>query len=170
MYHVTDGTLIRYGKAEPGKAIAQQIGRTKPSRAPEPEESRRKKNDGRPPDTSKELLANPKSKSPTKTRSSAKEKMTPTVHDRPSYPWHNNSCWLDTSLELIFITVMRDFPRFSSLNQVLLPEMALRVLFETLELCRTTVEDTPQDQDASSNLRLQRDSFRKFLRTSRITS
>lgn len=36
--------------------MADKIGRTKPTRAPEAAERRRKKNDGRPPDTIKELL------------------------------------------------------------------------------------------------------------------
>ena len=36
--------------------VADKIGRTKPSHAPEAADRRRKKNDGRPPDTAKELL------------------------------------------------------------------------------------------------------------------
>jgi hypothetical protein len=41
-----EGVPIRYGQPEPWKVISQQIGRTKPSRAPNPEDKRRKKNDG----------------------------------------------------------------------------------------------------------------------------
>jgi hypothetical protein len=42
--------------------VADQIGRTKPTRAPDAAERRRKKNDGRPPDTAKELLDPKKAK------------------------------------------------------------------------------------------------------------
>ncbi|KAK0184170.1 hypothetical protein F5146DRAFT_1125905 [Armillaria mellea] len=49
------GSPIRYGRAEPWKVYAETIGRTKPSRAPQPIVSRRKKIDGRPPDTRQEL-------------------------------------------------------------------------------------------------------------------
>jgi hypothetical protein len=46
---VLEGSKIRYGQAEPWKVTAAHIGRTKPSRAPQPDEKKRKKNDGRPP-------------------------------------------------------------------------------------------------------------------------
>jgi len=55
----SDGALIRYGIAEPWKVKAAEIGRTKPSCAPKPDEKKRKKNDGRPPDTVNELLTLP---------------------------------------------------------------------------------------------------------------
>lgn len=163
---MTAGTLIRYGQPEPWKVIAQQIGRTKPSRAPDPQENRQKKNDGRPPDTSKELLST-KTKLPTKLHHTLKGKPLINAHQRASYPWHNNSCWLDTSLELTFVTVMQDFPSFSSSCQALLPDMSLRVLFETFEV-RRTMEATSNNEDTSGNLRLQRDSFRKYLRKKMI--
>jgi hypothetical protein len=70
---LTDGGLIRYGKPEPWIAIAQQIWHTKPSRTPERDASRWKQNDGRPPDTSKELLSSSKTKSPTKSFSAGNE-------------------------------------------------------------------------------------------------
>ena len=88
---MTAGTLIGYGQPEPWKAIAQQIGQTKPSRAPDPQENHQKKNDGRPPDTSKELLSM-KTKSPTKLHHTLKGKQLTNTHQHASYPWHNNSC------------------------------------------------------------------------------
>ena len=166
---MTDGGLIRYGKPEPWKAIAQQIGHTKPFRAPDRDGGRQKQNDGRPPDTSKELLSGSETKSPTKSFSAGNENVKVASLRHASYPWHKNSCWLDTSLELIYVTVARDFPSFSSLSQHLLPEMALRVLFESLEL-RHTMEANPRDQDVTDSLWLQRDSFRKFLWKTRITT
>lgn len=90
-------------------------------------------NDGRPPDTSKELMQNAKGKK--KKKSSPEEAATLTT-DPPnpalkadniktalpqtlqslkhhvSYKWSNNSCWLDTSLELLFMTATRDFDDF----------------------------------------------------------
>lgn len=48
------GTPIRYGQAEPWKATQKKIGRTKQTRTPG--RSARAKNDGRPPDTVKELV------------------------------------------------------------------------------------------------------------------
>lgn len=53
---LSGGVPIRYGQSERWKFVADQIGRTKPSRAPDVADRRRKKNDGRPPDTAKELL------------------------------------------------------------------------------------------------------------------
>ncbi|PPQ88302.1 hypothetical protein CVT25_012365 [Psilocybe cyanescens] len=89
-----DGILIRYGAPEPWKGTAGKIGHTKPSRAIDPQEVKRKKNDGRPPDTIKEL---------TKT---VKNQKIPVIWapnlGPPSYKWNNNSCWLDSSLELLY--------------------------------------------------------------------
>jgi len=34
--------------------------------------------------------------------------------DMPGYPWKYNSCWLDTSLELTYITLMRNFEDFAA--------------------------------------------------------
>ena len=62
------GVSIRYGAPEYWKTKAAILGRTKPSRAPNPEEKRRKKNDGHPPDTVKELLGRPKGKKVTKVK------------------------------------------------------------------------------------------------------
>ena len=88
---------MSYGKAEHWKAVAAEIGRTKPSRAPAAQARRRKKNDGRPPDTSAELL---KSKRPK--RGPAGAPKTIPAQRITSYRWKDNSCWLDTSLELLY--------------------------------------------------------------------
>ncbi|KIK04782.1 hypothetical protein K443DRAFT_4324 [Laccaria amethystina LaAM-08-1] len=53
---VNKGIPIRYRQPEAWKVIAAEIGRTKPTCAEKPNEKKRKKNDGRPPDTIKELL------------------------------------------------------------------------------------------------------------------
>jgi hypothetical protein len=44
-----------------------------------------------------------------------------------SYPWKNNSCWLDASLELTFIIVMRHFPAFAACCEVLPAASGLRI-------------------------------------------
>jgi hypothetical protein len=54
--YFSEGIPIRYRRPEAWKVIAAEIGRTKPTRAEKPNEKKRKKNDGRPPDTIKELL------------------------------------------------------------------------------------------------------------------
>jgi len=94
---ILGGVPIRYGQAEPWKVVAAQIGRTKPTRANRLQDKKRKKNDGRPPDTIKELVQ------------VKVKRETGFVLGPASYPWKNNSCWLDTSLELTLITVMRHF-------------------------------------------------------------
>ena len=58
----TEGVPIRYGQGERWKSVRERIGRTKPSRAPNVAVKKRKKNDGRPPDTVNELLQRSPSK------------------------------------------------------------------------------------------------------------
>ena len=108
-----------------------------------------------------------KTKSPTKLHHTLKEKQLTNTHQHASYPWHNNSCWLDTLLELTFVMVMQDFPSFSASCQALLPAMSLRVLFETFEV-QCTMEATSDNEDTFGNLHLQRDSFRKYLQKKMI--
>ena len=37
------------------------------------------------------------------------------------YPWENNSCWLDASLQLLFVALSHNFSEFSSLVQMIQP-------------------------------------------------
>jgi hypothetical protein len=149
----SEGTPIRYGQPEPWKVIIQQIGRSKPSRAPNPEKRHRKKNDGRPPDTSRELLGPTTNKK--KTNSS------------PSYPWSNNSCFLDTSLELVFQTVLQDFPGFSTRFKLQESESTLTLLHRMMELRKLIVTEG-SEKNPSAWLAIQRDSFREHLRSQKI--
>jgi hypothetical protein len=155
-----EGVPIRYGQPEPWKAIAQQIGRTKPSRTPQSTAQKRKKNDGRPPDTSRELLGHKR----VKTESAAPTKK---AILSPSYPWANNSCWLDTSLELLYQTVTRDFQDFSSRFAELHPETSLHTLYRLLDLRQLTNIDGGKE-DLSLNLSQQRDNFRKHLHSRKL--
>ncbi|KAJ7884343.1 hypothetical protein B0H14DRAFT_2564400 [Mycena olivaceomarginata] len=102
LYTGTIGCTNPIREAEPWKVISQQIGRTKPSRAPEISSSQHKKNDGRPPDTSAELLGSSKSN-----KGSSKGPSKPKSSDRlVGYPWAN-SCWLDSALGLLFSAFIR---------------------------------------------------------------
>ncbi|TFK32445.1 hypothetical protein BDQ12DRAFT_773402 [Crucibulum laeve] len=62
LYDASARQLIRYGKAEHWKVIAEKSGHSKPSRSDNPENKKRKKNDGHPPDTVKELIKTGKKK------------------------------------------------------------------------------------------------------------
>jgi len=53
--------------------------------------------------------------------------------DMPSYPWKYNSCWLDTSLELIYITLMRNFDDFAACCDNLAEESALKHIYGMFE-------------------------------------
>ncbi|KAJ7024054.1 hypothetical protein C8F04DRAFT_890996, partial [Mycena alexandri] len=148
------GVPIRHGQAEPWKVIAQRIGRTKPGRAPDAANSRRKKNDGRPPDTSAELLGKSKS---------GKGASRPAPH--PSYPWSRNSCWIDSGLDLIFNAVTRDFPDFSSRFDDINPDCSLAPLHKVMQLRHRLPGST---SDVSTMLSVQRDSFRDHLKACRL--
>jgi hypothetical protein len=56
-------------------------------------QKKQKKSDGRPPDTSHKLVKH----------------LSDAVHYCPDYRWKNNSCWLDCSLELMFLAIVHNF-------------------------------------------------------------
>jgi hypothetical protein len=125
---IVAGYQRTYGRPEPQKLLAAEIGRTKRSR--DPAKSKKYANDGRAPDTTAQA---PDMQSAKRTKIDADDKTAPpadltpisgsaaqntividgTRHqiERPgpgasyyvSYAWAKNSCWLDTSLELLFI-------------------------------------------------------------------
>jgi hypothetical protein len=77
-------------------------------------EKRRKKNDGRPPpDTVKELLGHKNSKEVEKVKNPPKA-IKKLDFGLPSYPWSDNSCWLDASLQVLYMAVTRDFNDFET--------------------------------------------------------
>jgi hypothetical protein len=134
-------------------------GRTKPSRAPKQEEKRRKKNDGRPPDTVKELLGLPNSR---KVNTSNNLNLGP-----PAYPWSSNSCWLDASLQVLYMAVTRDFDEFKTVCEPLDPDIALGALYA---IFRDRFDLDFKEKTASTILKLQRDALRVFLRRKNIIS
>jgi hypothetical protein len=84
----------------------------------------------------------------------------PTSIQIPSYPWKKNSCWLDTSLELIFATVCYNFEEFSQICQKLPSDSDVRLLYNILNERQTLQLDKP---DISAILSKQRNMLRSRL-------
>ena len=214
-----EGTLIRYGEAEPWKVVAAKIGRTKPTRAVKRGEGKRqKKNDGRPPDTIKELLkAAPKERikkappskplkpslpskksQPSKSTSSELKPSSPkksqTAHPSqtslvsplsqsqptspsqkaplaskepsnifPAYPWDRNSCWLDTSLQLLYVALTKYPDDFSRIIEGLPKTSGVKEVLNSLQV-RHGMD--PQ-AITSKTLGDQRDAIRNLLKKKR---
>ena len=155
---------IRYGAPEYWKTKAATLGCTKPSRAPKPEEKRQKKNDGHPPDTVKELLGYPRSKK------GAKVKIAPKVSKKldlglPAYPWSSNSCWLDASLQVLYMAVTRNFNEFKTVCEPLNPDFALGVLYAMFQ---DKFDLDFEGDNTSTILESQRDAFRVFLHKKKV--
>ncbi|KAF8829448.1 hypothetical protein HHX47_DHR3000949 [Lentinula edodes] len=159
-----EGGLIRYGKAEPWKAMINLIGRSKPSRAPGGR-STKQKSDGRPPDTKKDLLS----------RTPKKSKELPSTHHTnsaivgpASYRWDNMSCWADSAWDLLYRSIVKDWAsfssRFSSDSQT---ERPIRDFYNLMLLRRNAEHDSfilkVPDYDLSTALSSQRDQFRRRL-------
>ncbi|KAF4618104.1 hypothetical protein D9613_012649 [Agrocybe pediades] len=149
------GAKIRYGKAEPWKDNVATLGRTKRSRDPATSKKRQTKSDGRPPDTINELLL----KAPKKKKAESLSKLS------PSYPWSNNSCWLDTSLQVLFMAVNRLPGDYASLNTLWTTDSPFQSLFNGLLQRR---DDESNGTSTSAKLRSQRNLFRKTLKDNRI--
>lgn len=259
-----EGIPTRYGQAEPWKVIHNHIGRTKPSRAPDPSTKKRKRTDGRAPDTSKEIVQSakrqrrnasdgrppdtikalkltktkttkkPKSKKEAKSKNKARRKVLkrrrshsssacsssssvaskPTDEDgdgsyggsegkgspkkRPnlkieprkagkpinlglrtigdqSYSWSQNSCWLDTSTELIYIALSqgldgRAWDEFSALFTDI-PKTAALLPLEKALSDRKNVMLHAKHLDPHvlrEHLSLQRDKLRKDLQSRKV--
>ncbi|KAJ6461966.1 hypothetical protein DFH09DRAFT_1114122 [Mycena vulgaris] len=168
---VSSGVAIRYGMAEAWKYTKARDGLSKRSRAMR----RSSRRDGRPPDTSKELVGRGHkgriSASKGQTSTPAKRPSTAVAPLRPGYPWHKNSCYLDTSLELIFQTVSRDFHRhFGARASDLHEAESLSQLYEHMAL-RRAVEDDPSGGTSPvvlQTLATQRESFRTFIKRARM--
>ncbi|PPQ82454.1 hypothetical protein CVT26_012730 [Gymnopilus dilepis] len=86
---------------------------------------------------------------------------------RPSYPWDSNSCWLDTSLQLLCSAVGRNFSQFSLFFQPLPDDSSLRKLFEVVYARRRMEWEGIAD---SHRLREQRDEWRWVLKELGIIS
>lgn len=230
------GIRTRYGQPEPWKATAKIIGRTKHSRGIDPAVSKRKRNDGRAPDTSKEVLAKPVRRrrqrndgrppdtkkalklqkiSTKKKRTKAKRSPSPDSPSSPdssdsngtfinsksgdsdlgdsddtelpqrivpkapkqlelapqSYRWSKNSCWLDTSLELLYIALSNGgLQEFSALC-VDLPKNSAILTLHTALIARHDLVHDQSIQDSNviaQRLTAQREKLRSELRKRKL--
>ena len=152
------GVLIRYGAAEPWKATAAAIGRTKPTQAPKPADKQRQKNDGRPPDTIKDLIMKSAKKGASKVSKELK-------FGPASYSWNANSCWLDASLQVLYIAITKQFDEFSEIFKPLKPGSALNVFYQVVN---ERFELDPEEPTFTTTLGLQRDRLRIFLNERKI--
>jgi hypothetical protein len=164
--------------------VKELYGTTKTTRSADPADSKRKKNDGRPPDTVKELLmpktkkkqltldeslskktADPKSKTTKKKEDPPPATSIPPPPslspDPPSYPWNRNSCWLDTSLQLLYVAMRSSVPEFRRIYGALPQGSMLRVVLASL-LKRYDLDKA--NKTTSAVLRGQRDYLHKYLK------
>lgn len=84
-----------------------------------------------------------------------------------SYPWKNNSCWLDTSLELTFVIVMRHFPAFAACCELLPATSGLRTVYESFEKRQLIRSDDPECSVILGN---QRDELRTMLKEHKLVN
>ena len=52
---------------------------------------------------------------------------------QPCYPWENNFCWLDASLQLLYMALGHNFSEFSSLIHTIEPGHPLQTLHSMFE-------------------------------------
>lgn len=81
------------------------------------------------------------------------------LYKHPGYPWEANSCWLDSALQIIYMTVKPDWNAFATCATTE-RNVGLHQLYEILARRRA--------QEDIDSLRLQRNEFRTYLRESRI--
>lgn len=165
----TAGVKIGYGIPEDWKHAKSKDGLSKRARTGRRGHPRK---DGRPPDTSKDLVGRArKGRGEKSAEEPPKSPGNQLLPRRPSYCWHKNSCYLDTSLELIFQTVSRNFHReFGARGSSLHHAELIAKVFEHMTL-RRTVEDDPSGGVSPTVLQVlstQRRGFRKFLKENKI--
>ncbi|EIW84332.1 hypothetical protein CONPUDRAFT_142660 [Coniophora puteana RWD-64-598 SS2] len=146
------GTPIKYEPGIPWKQRTEEIGRSKSGRRP----TVHLRNNG-PPFKKSELL---------------KHESKQTDRENIGCPWTKLSCWLDTALELLFWTAMRDFDDYRQHFNHCLTTADFYKLFSIVDLRYMVITDDPSalGGDTSKLLGEQRDMFRAFLKTVGIIS
>lgn len=88
----------------------------------------------------------------------------------PSYPWSDNSCWLDTSLELIYQAIMRNYSCFTQAFLNINTSMSIHRLVHLLDQRRALHRDQREFdlQHSRQVLTFLRDHFRTLLYELRI--
>ena len=79
---------------------------------------------------------------------------------QPCYPWEDNSCWLDASLQLLYIALSRNFSEFSLLVQTIQPGHPLRMLHSMFEQC---LNFRPNQPNRTQILKKQQNNLRQQL-------
>ncbi|KAH6908510.1 hypothetical protein BKA70DRAFT_1222704 [Coprinopsis sp. MPI-PUGE-AT-0042] len=182
------------------KKVASKIGRTKPHRAPDAIKRRRYVNDGRPPDTAAELLHS-KKKRPLVVKQAEKRRKKVAafaahsngdgdelfVEERQDatevkkkapyilgYRWADNSCWLDTSLMLIYHALMGDpttATQFMMQISALKPESPMSALGDVLQLqhslCSRLLSSPSEEREVTDKISAQRNTFKVILHKSK---
>ncbi|KAJ7078164.1 hypothetical protein B0H15DRAFT_1001560, partial [Mycena belliarum] len=145
------GVKIFYGPdRQPWKRSAASFGYTKFSRRQTTLRAAKHANDGRPPDTGKALLGR------------KPKKHTPEYEK--SYPWKQNSCWLDCSLTLICAAASRDFDRgMDAMFSDLPADHPLQNLRQMVYTRLMSVDLSLYQDGGCTLLGKQRDGFRKLL-------
>jgi hypothetical protein len=119
IYHL-EGGRYHWGDREYFKRIKADIGRTKPSRSPQKQGQTTKYfNDGRAPDTAKQLVG-PQKKTQALTKKSKtaggdpanpkgkKSDFIPQDSLQVGFPWAKNSCWLDSPLQVLYAATLHE--------------------------------------------------------------
>ena len=82
-----------------------------------------------------------------------------------SYQWNANSCWLDSSLQVLYIAITNRFDEFTEIFGSLKPGSPLNSLYHTFH---ERFKLDPEDEDVTTSLGLHRDRLRIFLQEKRI--
>ena len=126
----------------------------------------------------KELLGHPNNKKVAKVLKASKNlkvtkvKPVPKALEKlnlglPAYPWSANSCWLDASLQVLYMAVTRNFDEFATICKPLDPEIVLGALYVIFQ---ERFDLDFNEGDASAILETQRDALRLFLQKKKIIS
>jgi hypothetical protein len=70
---------------------------------------------------------------------------------QPNYPWKDNSCWLDTSLKLTFVSVMWHFLDFATCCKSLSADSGLHSVLKSFERWQLIRSDDPNCSDILGN-------------------
>jgi hypothetical protein len=82
-----------------------------------------------------------------------------------AYRWSENSCWLDASLQVLYIIFTKQYDEFNGVFQHLKQDCGLGALYETVN---ARVELDLEEEDVSDTLMSQRDQLRIFLKKKNV--
>lgn len=92
------------------------------------------------------------------------EHLTVSTVSRPGYPWHNNSCWLDTSLQTLYVILVQSTGLQLFLSQLeRLPESAHMWRLHTAISSRSNLPSNFTNKQISTALRGHRNDLCRYL-------